>query len=161
MSIISSGVKTPCLRFWGGRCMISGAAISNPRPISGIPEVIMIIQRISTGAKGNTETLFSSLKTRPMRRVQAWAMFSAKTCRMNFWILSNIRRPSSTAFRMEAKLSSVKTMSEASLATSDPAIPIAIPTSDRFKLGESLTPSPVMATKALRRWRASIIRTLV
>jgi len=38
--------------------MISGAAISMPRPIAGKPEVIMIIQRISTGARGNTEMPF-------------------------------------------------------------------------------------------------------
>lgn len=38
--------------------------------------------------------------------------------------------------------SSVNTRSEASLATSEPAIPIAIPTGASFKAGESLTPSP-------------------
>ena len=37
--------------------------------------------------------------------------------------------------------SSVNTRSEASLATSEPAIPIAIPTGASFKAGESLTPS--------------------
>ena len=72
-----------------------------------------------------------------------------------------MRRPSSIALRIEAKLSSVSTMSDASLATSEPASPIAMPTSARFSEGESLTPSPVMATKHLRRCRASIIRTLV
>jgi hypothetical protein len=35
--------------------MISGAAISMPRPIAGNPDVTMMIQRISTGARGNTE----------------------------------------------------------------------------------------------------------
>ena len=46
---------------------------------------------------------------------------------------------------MEAKLSSVKTISAAPLATSVPVIPIAIPISAAFKLGASLTPSPVIA----------------
>jgi hypothetical protein len=62
---------------------------------------------------------------------------------MNFWMLSNILRPSSIALMIEAKLSSVSTMSEASFATSEPACPMAIPTSARFSEGESLTPSPV------------------
>ena len=35
--------------------MISGAAISIPRPIAGNPEVTIMIQRISTGARGKTE----------------------------------------------------------------------------------------------------------
>ena len=47
---------------------------------------------------------------------------------------------------MVAKLSSVKTIEAASLATSDPVIPIATPISACFKAGASLTPSPVMAT---------------
>jgi hypothetical protein len=62
---------------------------------------------------------------------------------MNFWMLSNILRPSSIALMIEAKLSSVRTMSEASFATSEPACPMAMPTSARFSEGESLTPSPV------------------
>ena len=47
---------------------------------------------------------------------------------------------------IEAKLSSVRTMSAAPLATSVPAIPIATPMSACFNAGASLTPSPVMAT---------------
>jgi hypothetical protein len=35
--------------------MISGAAISMPRPIAGKPDVIIIIHNISTGDSGNTE----------------------------------------------------------------------------------------------------------
>ena len=47
---------------------------------------------------------------------------------------------------MEAKLSSANTISDASLAASVPFMPIATPTSARFRAGASLTPSPVMAT---------------
>mmetsp|Transcript_26689 Transcript_26689/g.62444 ORF Transcript_26689/g.62444 Transcript_26689/m.62444 type:complete len:205 (+) Transcript_26689:112-726(+) len=54
-------------------------------------------------------------------------------------------RPSSTAATMLVKLSSARTMSEASLATSVPAMPMAMPMSACFKAGASLTPSPVMA----------------
>jgi len=44
------------------------------------------------------------------------------------------------------KLSSVRTMLEASFATSVPLIPIATPMSARLSAGPSLTPSPVTAT---------------
>src|ERR1019366_5413623 len=60
-----------------------------------------------------------------------------------FW---NTARPSSTALTMLAKLSSSRTMSAASLATSVPAIPIAMPIWAAFRAGASFTPSPVTAT---------------
>ena len=47
---------------------------------------------------------------------------------------------------MEAKSSSVRTMSAASLATSVPVMPMATPMSACLSAGASLTPSPVMAT---------------
>ena len=75
-------------------------------------------------------------------------------------MLSNRRRPSSTAFTIDAKLSSVRTISAASLATSLP-VPIAIPTFACLSAGESLTPSPVMTQKRPLRWRACTILTLV
>ena len=62
---------------------------------------------------------------------------------------------------MLSNLSSVSTIFAAPLATSDPAMPIAIPTSAELKLGASLTPSPVMAMKRPRRRKASIMRVLV
>ena len=55
-------------------------------------------------------------------------------------------RPSSTAATMVAKLSSSSTMSEASLDTSVPVMPMATPMSAFFSAGASFTPSPVMAT---------------
>ena len=45
-----------------------------------------------------------------------------------------------------AKESSSKIISAASLATSDPVIPMEIPISAYLMAGESLTPSPVTAT---------------
>ena len=51
------------------------------------------------------------------------------------------------------KLSLSKIMSETSLATSVPLIPIATPISAAFKAGESLTPSPVIATTSSFRFR--------
>ena len=57
-------------------------------------------------------------------------------------------RPFFTAWTMVAKLSSVRTMAAASLATSVPVMPMATPMSACFRAGASLTPSPVMATRA-------------
>ena len=65
---------------------------------------------------------------------------------MNLMRLSKTPRPSSTAASMEAKSSSVSTMSAASLATSVPVMPMATPMSACLRAGASLTPSPVMAT---------------
>lgn len=55
--------------------MISGAAISIPKPMAGNPDVTMMIHKISTGASGKTEMPLESLKTRPIRSVLACAMF--------------------------------------------------------------------------------------
>ena len=61
-------------------------------------------------------------------------------------ILSYIRLPSSTAFTIVAKLSSVIIKSAASFDTSVPVIPIAQPISAFLSAGASFTPSPVIAT---------------
>ena len=63
-----------------------------------------------------------------------------------FLMLSKMPRPSSTAATMEAKLSSVRVIAAASLVTSVPVMPIAMPMSAFFSAGASLTPSPVIAT---------------
>ena len=60
---------------------------------------------------------------------------------------------------MEAKLSSVSTMSDASLATSVPVMPMATPMSACLSAGPSLTPSPVMATTWPRACSASTRRS--
>ena len=68
--------------------------------------------------------------------------------------------PCSTASTIEAKLSSVSTMSDASLVTSVPVTPIAIPTSAALMAGASFTPSPVIATTCLSDFHAFTIRSL-
>ena len=73
-------------------------------------------------------------------------------------MLLKTARPSSTALTMLAKLSSSSTMSAASLATSVPVSPIAIPMCALFSAGASLTPSPVTATTCPLRLSASTIR---
>mmetsp|Transcript_29651 Transcript_29651/g.52915 ORF Transcript_29651/g.52915 Transcript_29651/m.52915 type:complete len:212 (-) Transcript_29651:1633-2268(-) len=66
-------------------------------------------------------------------------------CR-NFLMLSKMFLPHLTALTMLVKLSSSKMMSAASLARAVPHKFIANPTSDFFKAGASLEPSPVTAT---------------
>ena len=64
----------------------------------------------------------------------------------NIFMLSNMVLPSSIALTMVANESSARIILLASLLTSVPVIPIAIPTSALFIAGASLTPSPVTAT---------------
>ena len=69
-------------------------------------------------------------------------------------------RPFSIARTIEQKLSSVKIMSEAPLATSVPSKPIATPMSALFNAGASFTPSPVMAHTQPWRCRDLTISSL-
>ena len=69
-------------------------------------------------------------------------------------------RPCAIAPAIVAKLSSASTISAAFLATSVPAIPMAIPTSADFNDGASLTPSPVIATISPFFLHADTILTL-
>jgi len=73
-------------------------------------------------------------------------MFEAKMYAIDFLRLSKIFLPSSIPKIIAEKSSFSKIMSAESFATSDPAIPIAIPMSACLIAGESLTPSPVTAT---------------
>ncbi len=64
-----------------------------------------------------------------------------------FLMLSNTPRPSSTAATIDAKLSSVSVIAAASLLTSVPVMPMAMPIAAFLSAGASLMPSPVMATQ--------------
>ena len=75
-------------------------------------------------------------------------------------MLLKTMRPSSTAATMVAKLSSSSVTAAASLLTSVPEMPIAMPTSAFFRAGASFTPSPVIATTSPRRCHAAITRNL-
>ena len=79
---------------------------------------------------------------------------------MNFLIFSNIVLPSNTAETKVAKLSSIKTISDASFATSVPDKPIATPISAFLSAGASFTPSPVIATTSFFFCKASTIFSL-
>ena len=76
------------------------------------------------------------------------------------WMLSKMPRPSSTAATIDAKLSSVSTMSEAARVTSVPVRPMAMPMSAAATAGASFMPSPVMATISPRAFKAWTIRCL-
>jgi hypothetical protein len=73
-------------------------------------------------------------------------------------MFSNTARPSSIAATMLAKLSSSRIRSAASLATSVPLMPMAMPMSAVFSAGASLTPSPVTATISPLFFSASTMR---
>ena len=86
-------------------------------------------------------------------------MFVGSVQTMNFVRLSKTLRPSSTAASIEAKLSSVRIMSAAPLATSVPVMPMATPMSACLSAGASFTPSPVMATMCPRACSARTSRS--
>ncbi len=64
---------------------------------------------------------------------------------MEFLMFRYTFRPFPTACTIVAKLSSVNIIAAASLETSVPVMPIAIPMSACFSAGASFTPSPVIA----------------
>ena len=65
---------------------------------------------------------------------------------MNLWKFSYTPLPHLIPLIIVAKLSSVRIISAAFLETSEPVIPIAIPTSALVKAGASFIPSPVTPT---------------
>lgn len=73
----------------------------------------------------------------------------------NFLTESLTQRPHMMAETMLAKLSSIRMMSDASFATSVPAIPIEKPTFADLSAGESLVPSPVTPTTSPRCFKVS------
>ena len=77
---------------------------------------------------------------------------------MNLILLSKIRLPSAMALTIVEKLSSNKIRFAASLLTSVPAIPMAMPIVAALSEGASFTPSPVMAVKCPFCWRACTMR---
>ena len=83
--------------------------------------------------------------TKPRNGINS-ATFEVKLYPVTFFRQSKIILPLFIPITILAKLSSNSIISAASLATSVPTFPIAIPISDFLIAGESLTPSPVTAT---------------
>ena len=117
--------------------------------------VTIFTQRICTGVNGS-----GWLANNAQIMINPCANAVGKKKLIVFCRLSKILRPSLTALAIVWKLSSPKTISAACLLTSLPLIPIAIPTSARFKAGASLTPSPVIPTISSFFCSASTIRSL-
>ena len=115
----------------------------------------MFIHRSWTGSKGNGLFKIILIKT-----IKPSAILVGNKNFIVFLILSYTRRPSLIASTIVEKLSSASTISDDSLATSVPLIPIEIPISACFNAGASLTPSPVIAVTKLLAWYAFTIRSL-
>mmetsp|Transcript_88069 Transcript_88069/g.273604 ORF Transcript_88069/g.273604 Transcript_88069/m.273604 type:complete len:227 (-) Transcript_88069:766-1446(-) len=113
---------------------------SMPSAMEGGRSVTRMRNRICSGVL--MTGMFAMTQTKICSTSAMWTDMMKAT---NFWMPAYMTRPFSTAATMEQKLSSVKTMSDAPLATSVPWMPIATPMSAWFSAGASLTPSPVMA----------------
>ena len=124
----------------GASLMYSSLGGSPPKLSELSVSMIMLISKICTEVSTGIAIIIGKkiLSTNKLILIGNW---NSK----NIIILCINVLPSSTAFTTEAKLSSVRTISEASFATSDPPC-IPNPTSAFFNAGESFTPSPVMAT---------------
>ena len=127
--------------FLGGLFIMFGSVGSMPNARAGRPSVARFIHRICNAVIGSGQRSSIAVNT-----VSISPMLLDNRYSTNFFMLSNILLPSSTAFTIVVKLSSASTMSLASFATSVPVIPIAIPKSAFFSAGASFTPSPVIAT---------------
>mmetsp|Transcript_47982 Transcript_47982/g.108934 ORF Transcript_47982/g.108934 Transcript_47982/m.108934 type:complete len:249 (-) Transcript_47982:1724-2470(-) len=103
--------------------------------------MIKFTQSIITALRGGSWPMTAETKV-----VTRATMFTVSWNWRNLRMLSKTHRPQVTALTIEEKLSSMMMMSEASLATSVPEMPIAKPTSAARSAGPSLVPSPVTPT---------------
>ncbi len=141
--------------FLGALFITSFSGGSKPSATAGKPSVTRLIQRICMGSSGT-----GSPASMPRNIVITSPRLQASMQRINFRMLLYMTLPSSIAAIMVAKLSSSSTIDEASLVTSVPASPIAMPISASLTAGASLTPSPVMATMFPALLRALTIISL-
>merc|ERR1719312_2313714 len=143
------------LVFRGGFFIRSLSEGSTPRLCAGGPSIIMLIHSICIGFRGLAVPISVEIEIRDRAAIEVLSWNLRK-----FRILRNIDFPSSMADKIVEKSSSRRITSAASLQTSVPHFPIAIPTSALFTATPSFTPSPVMAT--INPWlcRADTILTL-
>ncbi|KAH3659767.1 hypothetical protein OGATHE_005812 [Ogataea polymorpha] len=115
----------------------------------------MLIHRICMALRGlgRLKSVETAIRESAATDVESWNV-------RKFWMLLKMPFPSLMACKMVLKSSSVKTMSAASLATSVPFLPMAIPISASLSAGASFTPSPVMATMSPRICNARTMDTL-
>lgn len=96
----------------------------------------------------------------PTKAITRATKFTVNWNCKNFLIESKIFLPHFIAVTIEQKLSSIKMIPDAYLATYVPAIPIAKPISAFFRAGASLVPSPVIATTWSNNFSPVVIRYL-
>ncbi|KAK2961258.1 hypothetical protein BLNAU_3704 [Blattamonas nauphoetae] len=153
--IITVEVSSPFFVFLGGTLRTSFSPRWNGMSEESVMEVIVFTHRIWRALIGgmcemNDEINRVKTSAQPVGRIYVIERLSE---------LYTIR-PCSTAVTIVAKLSSKRIILLASLATSVPLIPIAIPTCACFSAGESFTPSPVIATMCFFLWNDLTIRSL-
>ncbi len=146
------GYIMPTLRWRGGCSSSSPMRGSSPRGTATAVSVSRLFQIICTASSGALPR-----KRMPRTRASSSPMVVLNRKKMTLRSRLKITLPSPTAATTEAKLSSARFMSPASLATSVPVMPMAMPILAAFKAGASLTPSPVMATTCPRLFRALTI----
>ncbi|KAH3670578.1 hypothetical protein OGAPHI_001093 [Ogataea philodendri] len=157
---VSTRLRTATVRIrsdrdLGGLFITSWSTGSTPSDWAGGPSIRMLIHRICMAFSGfgRLNKVDTAISDSAATDVDSWNV-------RKFWMLLKIPLPSLMACKIVEKSSSVSTMSAASLATSVPFLPIAIPMSASFKAGASFTPSPVMATMSPRSCKARTMATL-
>mmetsp|Transcript_44658 Transcript_44658/g.112543 ORF Transcript_44658/g.112543 Transcript_44658/m.112543 type:complete len:267 (-) Transcript_44658:1927-2727(-) len=130
-----------CSSLPGGRVSRSSVGFVVPRASAASVSMIRLIHSSCTGRRGEPLSASAATRTSSMD-VKLMTSWNCRKQRM----LSRMRRPHTTERTMDLKLSSMMMMSDASLASSVPAIPIARPTWAARRAAASLVPSPVTAT---------------
>mmetsp|Transcript_25715 Transcript_25715/g.72046 ORF Transcript_25715/g.72046 Transcript_25715/m.72046 type:complete len:339 (+) Transcript_25715:611-1627(+) len=132
------------LMLMGGRSRRSGCGLSVPSARAAMVSMMRLTHRSWMALSGDPFWAMAPMKatSRAEKLTVSWNW-------RNLRMLSKMQRPHRTEKTMELKLSSRMIISEASFATSVPAIPIARPTSACLSAGASLVPSPVTPTTCL------------
>jgi hypothetical protein len=159
---VTSQARTPPLRIgWlggrGRRSISPSTGLLYPSPMDWIVTVVKATHKTCSGRSGSPRAMSKMLAPRKVMMKPNMHPISNRMYRTR---LSYSPRPISTALVIVEKLSSVRIITAACLATSVPVWPIAIPMSAFFSAGASLTPSPVMATIRPSRLSMSTRRTL-
>ncbi|SIH06316.1 Uncharacterised protein [Mycobacteroides abscessus subsp. abscessus] len=118
------------------------------------------ISAVNVGVVAATWPTGCVISSTPNSSANTSATLVVNSCRIKFLILPKMVRPARTLRSMVVNLSSSKIRSAASLVTSVPLMPMAMPMSAARKAGASLMPSPVMATVSPCRCKARTMRCL-
>ena len=144
-----------------GFCLrTSSVPFSVPIAIAGSESVTKLINSNWIAANGTTNLLSKNANKVVAITTKIAPVLPVNKYLIAFLIFVKIFLPTVTAFTIVAKLSSVRIISAASLETSEPVIPIAIPISACFNAGASFTPSPLIPTTFPFACHALTIRIL-